>query len=186
MSPAEFASQLRAIRADLDALLADLTPAQFNWQPDGGRKWSVGQCIDHLARTNAQYDAALADAVARARPRAERTPGVPNRLGRWFIRHLEPPVTLRVPAPASLRPPVVLDPIAVRKDFDASVDALSSTLDRAWTIDLTRARFRNPLLGGLPVFNVATGFLVTLAHMRRHVAQANAAKRAYPSNTRIA
>jgi hypothetical protein len=43
-------------------------------------------------------------------------------------------------------------------------------------LDLTRLRFRNPLLAGLPLFNLATGFLVIVAHERRHLEQARAVR----------
>ena len=39
---------LHQIRSDSDALVHDLTPAQFNWRP-APDKWSVGECFDHLA-----------------------------------------------------------------------------------------------------------------------------------------
>lgn len=171
ITPTRFEAEARAIYADIDGLLGPLTRAQFNWQPDAGRGWSVGQCVDHLARTNRQYGAALREAVSRAQPREARTAGVPNLLGRWFIGQLEPPVTWRVPAPKKLQPAVQLDPDAVRREFDASLDELRALFDQAWAVELSRARFRNPLAGGLPVFNIATGFLVVLAHMRRHVVQ---------------
>ncbi|MBP6716835.1 MAG: DinB family protein [Acidobacteria bacterium] len=183
ITPTQFEAERRAIEADLTPILQTLSPAQFNWQPDAGRAWSVGQCVDHLARTNRQYCAALREAVARARPRTERTDGVPNLLGRWFIARLEPPVRLRVPAPRSLQPAATLDPIAVRREFDASLDEIRDVLALAWSVDLSHARFRNPLAGGLPVFNIATGFLVMLAHMRRHAVQVRAvmARSNFPS-----
>ena len=100
-------------------------------------------------------------------------PGVPNWLGAWFVGQLEPPVKTKLKAPTKIIPGADFDPVESRKAFDASVDRLKALLDSAWPTDLSRARFRNPFLGGLPLFNVASSFLISLAHMRRHVAQAS-------------
>src|SRR5713101_7654957 len=50
-------------RADADArrLIEGITSEQVNWQPRAN-SWSVGQCLDHLARANAIYAAAWRDA----------------------------------------------------------------------------------------------------------------------------
>src|SRR5437879_283187 len=72
----------------------DLSEEQLNWRPNGGRAWSIVQCLDHLAKTNTAYTAALREAVrklsAEAAPR--RSAIRPGWLGRAFIRSLEPPV----------------------------------------------------------------------------------------------
>ena len=39
----QLADDLTKADADADALVQDLTDAQFNWQPDGGGAWSVAQ-----------------------------------------------------------------------------------------------------------------------------------------------
>lgn len=176
ISPARFESECRAIYRDLEPLLAGLSRAQFNWQPDEGRRWSIGQNIDHLTRGNAVYAEALQPAIGRARSRTSREPGVPNAFAAWFIGQLEPPVRARMKAPSKIVPARDFDPAAARDAFDASVDRLKLLLDEAWGVELSRKRFANPILWGLPVFNVAAAFLIALAHMRRHVAQAMAVR----------
>lgn len=176
ISPARFESECRALYRDLEPLLAGLSRRQFNWQPDEGRRWSIGQNLDHLTRTNAVYAEALQPAVGRGRPRAGREPGVPNAVAAWFIGQLEPPVRLHMKAPSQIVPAQDFEPAASRDAFDASVDRLKALLDEAWGVELSRKRFASPILWGLPVFNVAAGFLILLAHMRRHVAQAMAVR----------
>jgi hypothetical protein len=176
ISPARFEAECRAIYRDLETLMAGLSRAQFNWQPDEGRRWSIAQNLDHLTQGNHEYAVPLERAIAVARPRMDRVPGVPNRLGAWFVGQMEPPVRTARKAPAQIQPRTDIDPAAAREAFDASVDRIKSLLDRAWEVDLSRKRFANPFLKGLPLFNVAAGFLILLAHMRRHVAQAAAVK----------
>ncbi len=176
ISPARFESECRAIYQDVETLLTGLSRAQFNWQPDAGRRWSIAQNLDHMTRANLEYAEPVARAIACARPRDARVPGVPNWFGAWFIGQLEPPVKMTLKAPSKIIPGADFDPVDARKAFDASVDRVKELLDRAWLIDLSRARFANPFLGGLPLFNVASSFLIALAHMRRHVAQARAVR----------
>jgi hypothetical protein len=176
ITPARFESECRAIYADLEPLLAGLSRDQFNWQPDQGTRWSIGQNVDHMTRGNLEYARPLAKAIAVARPRTARDPGVPNGFGAWFIRQLEPPVKMRLHAPRQLAPVSDLDLVTARRGFDEAVDRMKHLLDEAWAVDLSRTRFANPILFGLPLFNVAAGFLISLAHMRRHVAQAAAVK----------
>lgn len=176
ISPARFEAECRAIYRDVEALVAGLSRAQFNWQPDAGRRWSIAQNIDHLTQGNNEYALPLERAIACAAPRVDRVPGVPNRLGAWFVGQMEPPVATKRKAPSRIQPKSDLDPLEAKRAFDASVDRIKALLDQAWTVELSRKRFANPFLKGLPVFNVAAGFLILLAHMRRHVAQAAAVK----------
>jgi hypothetical protein len=176
IAPARFEAECRAIYQDLETLTGGLSREQYNWQPDEGRRWSIAQNIDHLTQGNLIYAAPLERAIQRARPRQDRAPGVPNRLGAWFIGQMEPPVATKYKAPAKILPRIDRDPIEARKAFDASVDRIKDLLDRAWEVELNRTRFGNPFLKGLPLFNVASAFLILLAHMRRHIAQAKAVR----------
>ena len=71
---ASLTAEVEDLRARADRLASGLTRSQFNWQPDDGRKWSVGQCFDHLARANTLYLEAVTRAIDAAPPYgAERT-----------------------------------------------------------------------------------------------------------------
>jgi hypothetical protein len=168
----EVATQLDAIGATTSAVCSGLNGAQFNWQPDGGRRWSIAQCLDHLAKTTALYGSRLEEAIDAAPAGAERAEAYPNLMGRLLIWTIEPPNRIRVPAQPSLEPPSSLDPVAVRRAFSDSLDYLSTLTARALRVDASRVRYRNPLARNVRLFNVATGVLVMLAHNRRHLEQA--------------
>jgi hypothetical protein len=149
-----------------------LSPAAWAWRPDA-RTWSAGEIVDHLARTNAIYVAALEPALAKLGARSPRRPGAlaPRWAGRLFLTQLEPPPRYRVPAQKKLRPAPNLDPASAWASFAAA---------QRRVIELTRAteglapadiRFRNPVAFGLPVFDLATGLLIVAAHERRHLHQ---------------
>jgi hypothetical protein len=108
----ELPSDLRAIIDDLDKsdrearrTIAGLSDAQANWQPRE-TAWSVAQCVDHLARANTMYAAALLAAVkdARAVRQPLRVPIQPAWFSRFFIRTLEPPPKRKLRAPKKIIP----------------------------------------------------------------------------------
>lgn len=168
--------QIAAIRARVRVLTGGVDAAALNWQPGGGRQWSIAQCLDHLARTTELYAQALDAAIDAAPPVSPATPARPNLLGRGLIWAIEPPARLGVRARAELQPPSHHDPGELLRRFDASLDRVSAVADRALTIDAGRARYANPLAGGVRWFNVVTGLMVILAHDRRHLVQAERAR----------
>lgn len=173
-TPESLAEEVSAARARARTVAGRLGTQAMNWQPDAGGKWSIGQCLDHLAVTNLMYTTAIVAAIDAAEPRVNRTPltATANTLGRWFIGTLEPPPRVRVPAPRKIHPAANLDPDDVRGRFDASLDAVLGAITRAWTIDPNRTRYRNPVARGFRVFNVTAGLQIITAHTRRHLWQA--------------
>jgi hypothetical protein len=173
LTRAEVATQLDASHAKTSEVCAGLDAAQLNWQPDGGRRWSIAQCLDHLARTTRLYGSRLDDAITAAPAGVERPAAHPNLIGRLLIWSMEPPSRLRMPTQPALQPPSTLDPAEVRRAFSDSLDYLSALAAKALRIDASRVRYANPLARDTRMFNVATGILVTLAHNRRHLEQAD-------------
>ncbi len=168
----EVATQLDAIRAMTSEVCAGLDGAQFNWQPDGGRRWSIAQCFDHLAKTTTLYGRRIDEAIEAETIGLERVEAHPNLMGHLLIWSIEPPSRIRVPTQSSLQPPSTLDPGEVRRAFSDSLDHLASLTGRALHVDASRVKYRNPLARDTRLFNVATGILVMLAHNRRHLEQA--------------
>jgi hypothetical protein len=168
----EVATQLDAIHAKTSEVCAGLDASQLNWQPDGGRRWSIAQCLDHLAKTTLLYGRRIEEAISAAPAGAERESAEPNMAGRLLIWSIEPPARLRVPTQPSLQPPSTLDPAEVRRAFSDSLDYLSALAASALRVDAARVKYANPLARDTRLFNVATGILVMLAHNRRHLEQA--------------
>ena len=167
-------AELERIERGFGDLIETLSETQFNWQPEGGRSWSVGQCIDHLARGNEEYLAPLGEALDRAAARgwSRRGPLAPGPFGRWFIGQLEPPPKRRLPAPRPLVPASRNPKEATWERFRGEQARMVAFARHAAAYDLNRVRLRNPFLLRLPLFNVASGLLVIAAHERRHLLQA--------------
>jgi hypothetical protein len=136
--------------------------------------WSIAQCLDHIAKTNQVYLAAMQPAAEGAleKGRSRRRPARPGWLGRWFVQTQEPPVgRFKVKAPAIVRPSDQPSLATALQKFEKSQDAIRDFIDRFRDIDLAGVSFRNPFVRGLRL-SLATGLHVLLAHERRHLWQA--------------
>jgi hypothetical protein len=156
-----------------DALVATLSDPQFHWQPDGGRRWSVAQCLEHLAVGAEVYLAGMRGAVDRAKQErsVRRGPLTPGFFGRQFANSLEPPVRFRGRAPKAIVPSSTLSRAEILSRFHGSHAALKAMAREAATIDANRATFRNPFLKMVRM-KLSSAFQVINAHDRRHLWQA--------------
>ena len=163
-----------AVERDARALVDGLSEGLGTWRSDPGR-WSVAECLDHLATANRVYLSAMEPAAQRAlaEGRRRRGPAVPGVIGGWFVRSLEPPVKphTKLRAPRAIRPRLGPPLADAASRFFASQDEVRAFLRRYEGIDLTGVRFPNPFITGVR-FSLATGLHVIAAHERRHLWQA--------------
>jgi DinB superfamily len=169
---------LDAAERDARAIVAGLTEARAAWREQPG-SWSVAECLDHLGTANRVYLRAMQPAAARALREGRRRlgPARPGLVGGWFVKLLEPPVTVKSKAPRLIRPrtaPALDDAIAA---FLASQEEVRTFLRTYADIDLTGVRFPNPFIRGVR-FSLATGLHVLAAHERRHLWQARRVRQA--------
>jgi DinB superfamily len=171
--------EVHAVGHAANALVSAVSDAQFFWQPNEGRSWSIAQCLDHLAITNAFYGHAIDNAIesARARGLAGGGPIESSIVGRMFIWTLEPPVNRRFRAPGNVIP-------RTHKTRDEIMDAfweqharMHRRIEAAAAIDVNRATFVNPFFRLLRV-RVGTGLRMGPAHDRRHLWQAENVRKA--------
>ena len=154
-------------------LAAGLRDDQFHWQPDGGKRWSVAQCLEHLATGDGLYASLMRDAIDRARREGSvrRGPFAPGFFGRKFANSLEPPVKLRTRAPSRIVPQSSSSREEILRRYFGTHAELKAMAREAAEIDANGATFQNPFFKMVRV-KVATGFHVITAHNRRHLWQA--------------
>lgn len=168
-------AEARRQRGQVESLAAPLRESDFEWRPDGGR-WSVGECLEHLALMNGVYLDAIDAAVASAREaglRAELSQDDlrHGRIGDAFVRGLEPPPG-RMKGKAFARTLPGQKPKAVvLPTFLETQDRLIRTLDGARDVDARRTRMRSPFFKLLRL-TLGQAFGAVLAHNRRHIWQA--------------
>ncbi|HEX2168545.1 MAG TPA: DinB family protein [Longimicrobiales bacterium] len=163
--------QLDEIVVDARALTEGLTPEQFNWRP-GPRRWSVGQCLEHITRTLQLYQAEIERMLTESRSRAATSrPYREGWFSRWVVRSMEPPPRLRIRTKRSVEPAEDLDREPVVREFEAEMARLNTFILAADGLSLRHARMRSPFA---PVLRFTLGqvFAMNLAHARRHLWQA--------------
>lgn len=161
------------IDTDARAIVGGLTDAQVNWRPDGGARWSIAQCLDHLAKTNQAYVDHFLPVVERARGSgAGPFRGLrPSWFGRTFVGVLEPPVRQRAKAFKRILPAAELSAADALARLLESHRAYRGLLTAASSVDVNRVRAVNPFVAVLRM-RVATALQVVPAHDRRHLWQA--------------
>ena len=168
---------LHQIRNDTDALVHDLTPAQFNWRPAPG-KWSVGECFDHLAIATGLMLSRVRPVIDRGQ--VEGIMGSPpfryGVMGGWFVRMMEtPPAPGKrpMPSPKNFAPSSGMPKAEVMARYHSVLADLRLALERSHGLALDKLRARSAGQGGGWLkFNLAAWFAATIAHLRRHLAQA--------------
>ena len=167
-----YLEEIRYIRQDVAAIVANLGDGQFTWRPAPGR-WAIGECFEHLNLTAAAFipaiDAAIED--ARARNLRSNGPFVYPLFERLFVTSNEPPPRRRFRAFKPYRPPSHLSPDTVMTGFSSWQERLAERIRQADGLDLRRARQRSPILP-IVKWSLGTMFALVLAHERRHIWQA--------------
>lgn len=178
--------QLRDLLRELDenreaarSVAEGLSGAALRRRPDPGA-WSVAECLDHLVRTGEAYYPGIDRALDRAREEGLRSEGPFSRgfLGRWLVRGMEPPPSLKVPAPAAFRPDPPEDVSTEADDplerFLEHQDELARRVREADGLDLEAVTVRSPVLSFLRI-NLYAALAYLAAHQRRHLWQARRA-----------
>lgn len=166
-----FSLQLTSLSQDLPGLAARLSPTQFNWR-QGPAKWSVGQCVEHLNITSERYLPVLRSGIAtlRAAGAAPRHPFQMGLFERMFFWMIEPPVRMRVKAPAGFVAPPDLDRDKTIGRWRELHAALAECIHSAEGADLGAVKVRSQF--GPVSFTLGGTFAILLAHERRHTWQA--------------
>ena len=171
-SPDEYIAELHRQTEQAQVLVSGLDETELNWQPDGGKGWSIAQCLDHLVIMTGFYAKALLAAVDsnRSQLRERKAPMRPSGwLTRQLIRFEEPPPKLKLPAPRKISPPSQ-PTSAILVEFEAVQAQLIEFVRDCGEADLGDLRVRDPLF---PLHLTAdTQLLIIAAHNRRHLWQA--------------
>lgn len=166
--------QISAVERRADEIAGPLTEEQFQWQPDGGRRWSVAQCLDHLAAGAELYVKTLTPVIAEAKRRGvpRRGPAKPGFFGQKFVNSLEPPVKMRGRAPQKILPRPKRTRAEILESFHTAHAAFRGLVAECADIDANGVTFFNPFVTFIKM-RVSTALNVIPAHGRRHLWQAS-------------
>ena len=171
------ARQFEATKREAATLVAGMSDAQLNWRP--AKRWSVGQCLMHLATGTDAVLPAIDRAIGKAREQGWPRPAGPVRFGwmaRMMVGSMEPPPKRLMKTWPIFEPPTeVLRRDDVLQALNAARDRILERTRQAEALDYRRAIVVSPVswLIRIPL----GGYLAFLAaHDRRHLYQAQQVK----------
>jgi len=172
LSLSELSAALAGIARETQATFGGFDSRQLNWRPDAAR-WSVGQCFDHLVKSNDLMCQAAERALGDSAPRTlwERVPLVPGVLGRMLIRSQAPSSTRKFIAAPTAHPATSDIAVDIIQRF---VDQHHDAVARLQALDeraAARAIMTSPFVSVI-IYSVLDGWRLVVAHDRRHVEQA--------------
>jgi hypothetical protein len=171
----DYARQIDSVNAEARALFDSHSPVELTRPaPSGG--WSAAECLDHVAITAEKYIPVIRQALEEGRANGLTGEG-PFRYGflaRTFLWALEPPVRMRVKAPATFAPRPQPDPAAALATYLAQHAELQKVLLLADGLDLAAIRVTSPASDKIK-FPVGAAIGILTAHARRHLWQARKA-----------
>jgi hypothetical protein len=154
-------------------LVAGLDDHQLSWTPSPDR-WSIAQCLDHLAVTSREFRPYFTNAIERGRARWPVTSEVrykPTLLGGWLIKQIVPETTRKVPAPKVFKPSQSPAVEGALEKFLAQQTEFIHFVREAKGVDYNKTRLRSPVTS-LMRYSLADAFVITVVHGWRHLAQA--------------
>ena len=165
----DYARQLDSVDASARALV-DNHSVEALTKPTPGGGWSAAECLDHVAKVAEAYALRIRSALEDGRSQGKLAAGPFHYglLARTFLWILEPPVRMRVKAPALFLPRPQPD---VQSALNAFLDwhaALRKLLQLAEGLDLAAIRVVSPASEKLKL-PVGAVFGILTAHARRHL-----------------
>lgn len=164
--------ELEARRARLQEGFAHLNEEQLNWKPSAS-EWSVGQCLDHLVKTDSKYYDSMLNALDAARAKGYREGATYKHgfMARFMINAMRPESKLVVPVPKMLEPSTDPTGTDIVSRLGEQIANIHELLRGSEGIDLARAVFPSPFQKLMKV-RVSDAFKILEIHDHRHLLQA--------------
>jgi hypothetical protein len=174
--------ELNAVADDARRDFGGLTPAQLNWKPSPER-WSVGQCFEHLIKTNQAFFPALEAAAGGGRENSlwERVSPLSGLFARLVLRSLAS--KRKFPAPRALKPSGSEVDAEVVARFVRHQDELAGLMSATGAAGLKGTIVTSPI-ASFVTYSLFDACRIAAAHERRHFEQARAVTEAagFPNN----
>ncbi len=164
-------SELQAVSDDTQKTFSKLSAEQINWKPSA-EGWSVGQCFEHLIKTNKLFHAELdkiADGTRRNSVLENYSP-LSGFFGNLLISSLKKD-SRKFKAPTQkIVPPSAIDPHII-EIFAAHQAELVEKIKRTENADWNKIKITSPFMK-LMTYRLADGYKIIIEHEHRHFRQA--------------
>lgn len=167
----EIVSELETISADAQKTFGNLSPAQINWRASA-ESWSVGQCFEHLIKTNELFYSDL-DKISdgtRQNSFLESYSPLSGFFGNLLINSLKKDERKFKAPSQKIVPPSDVDAEIVG-NFTAHQAELIEKIKRIETGDWNKVKITSPFMK-LMTYKLSDGFRVVVEHEKRHFRQA--------------
>lgn len=148
-----------------------LSDEQLNWKPSE-KGWSVAQCLDHLIRSNVEFDDDWPKLHAGTRTNSfvESWSPLTGFWGRFLIRSLSNDAKKAKAPSKSIVPPSDIEPGIVDR-FVNNIEATCKNVKGCDGLDLKKTVLTSPFLG-IVTYNLDDAFSILVEHTKRHIRQA--------------
>jgi hypothetical protein len=168
----ELASGFLANKDNLQDLIEGLSESDFNKRPSYGG-WSIGECISHLAVTDADYTSQIEKGLKKAKEKKlySNGPFSLSWLGNKFVSTVEPPVKRKLKIPEKWAPQSSLSMKETIHNYLMYQDKYIDLVNESSGLDIGKVKLPSPATNLLR-FSIYTMFCINSAHSRRHQWQA--------------
>ena len=165
------ASEMSRTADDVRVTFGGMTNEQLNWKP-AENSWSVAQCLDHIIKTNNEFDHEFEKLKAGTRKNSFWENYSPY--SNWFGRFLIKAVTndskkVKAPSPRIVPPSEISDDIVER--FVAEVNDANAKVAACEGVDREKVVVTSPFLAVF-TYKLDDALTVLIEHTKRHVRQA--------------
>ncbi len=167
----QITSALKQVADDTRASFGGLTPEQLNWKPrpDG---WSIGQCFEHIIKTNEQFYAEFDKLASGNRKNTffQNYSPFTGMMGRFLIRAVsEDSKKAKAPSKDIVPPSDVSGDIVDR--FASHIDEVNRKVEACAAADRKKTVVGSPFLSVF-TYTLDDAYTVLVEHTKRHFRQA--------------
>ena len=164
-------SEMSEIAADAKAAFGYLSADQVNWKP-AEKSWSVGQCLDHIIKTNHEFDAEFEKLAAGNRKNSfwENYSPFSGWAGRFLIKTVsEDSKKAKAPSQRIVPPSDIKADVVER--FADEITKVNQKVEACAAVDREKTVVTSPFLSVF-TYKLDDALTVLIEHSKRHVRQA--------------
>ncbi|MFZ1701268.1 MAG: DinB family protein [Pyrinomonadaceae bacterium] len=162
---------MSAIAEDARQVFGSLSAEQINWKP-AEKSWSVGQCLDHLIKTNDAFGPEMTKIAAGGRKNSfiENWSPFTGYFGRFLIKAVgDDSKKVKAPSQAIVPPSDIASDIVAR--FEENIAAANESVKACEGVNRQKTVITSPFLA-IMTYTLEDGFTVLVEHTKRHIRQA--------------
>ena len=164
-------TEMQKIADDARASFSSLTETQLNWKP-AEKSWSVGQCLDHIVKTNEQFYPEFERLASGNRKNSFWENWSPfSGMGGRFLINAVSEDSKKAKAPSkSIVPPSEIESDIVAQ-FTEQISAVNKKVKACSGVDLKKTVVTSPFLAVF-TYKFDDALTVLVEHSKRHIRQA--------------